>query len=74
MSFVIGRCYKDFSEEAKFHSLIHSICMACTCPSHVRSLVGEGILRYWEGVLGSKINEDRDELSYVKRFERKSLI
>jgi hypothetical protein len=35
-----------------FHSTIHSICLTCTSPSHVRSLVDEGILRYWE-VLGS---------------------
>jgi hypothetical protein len=36
------------------HSTIHSICMACTSPSHVRSLVNEGILDYWDGVLGWK--------------------
>jgi hypothetical protein len=30
--------------------VIHSICLACTSPSHVRRLVDEGILGYWEGV------------------------
>jgi hypothetical protein len=55
VSFLIDRCAEETENESKLlpllHSTIHRICMACTSPSHVRSLVDEGILRYWETVL-----------------------
>jgi hypothetical protein len=54
VSFLIARCSQESPKGDKMHSTIHSICMACTSPSHVRSLVNEGILDYWDGVLGWK--------------------
>jgi hypothetical protein len=47
----------SFDQETflQLHSTIHSICMACTSPSHVRSLVDEGILGFRDGVLKAKI-------------------
>jgi hypothetical protein len=56
VSYLIAR-YSDHLKDYEadllplFHSTIHSICLACTSPSHVRSLVDEGILGYWETVL-----------------------
>jgi Leucine-rich repeat (LRR) protein len=50
VSFLIARCSKESPRQHKLHSVIHSICLACTSPSHVRRLVDEGILGYWEGV------------------------
>jgi hypothetical protein len=55
VSFLIAGCFKDFPGNAfLLHQVIHSICMACTSPSHVRSLVDEGILGYWEKALVSR--------------------
>jgi hypothetical protein len=52
VSFLIVRSSKNFEEvPSRLHAAIHSICLACTSPSHVRSLVDEGILGYWDGVL-----------------------
>jgi hypothetical protein len=42
------------SKEVEIPLVIHSICLACTSPSHVQSLVEEGILGYWEGALRSE--------------------
>jgi hypothetical protein len=53
VSFLIERCFIDFPKNAKLHPVIHSICLACTSPSHVESLVEEGIFGYWERVLQS---------------------
>jgi hypothetical protein len=52
VSFLIGRCCSKESTEKveRLHLVIHIICMACTSPSHVRSLVNEGILGYWEAI------------------------
>jgi hypothetical protein len=53
VSFLIARCSveEESSFEAKLHSTIDSICLACTSRSHVRSLVDEGILGYWKEVM-----------------------
>jgi hypothetical protein len=42
------------------HSVIHSICLGCTSPSHVRSLIDQGILQYWERIIASKDEENGD--------------
>jgi hypothetical protein len=33
------------------YSTLRFICLACTSPSHVQSLVNEGILGFWESAL-----------------------
>jgi hypothetical protein len=58
------RYQKRFQDE--IHSTIHSICMASTYPSHVRSLVEEGILGYWDKVLGSSGDEDDRHLDVLE--------
>jgi hypothetical protein len=60
ISFLIGAIQfrpSVFLEEGSptnIHLTIRSICQACTSTSHVRSLVDEGILDYWDRVLTSK--------------------
>jgi hypothetical protein len=50
VSFLIGTSV----EGTDIHSTIHTISMASTTPSHVTSLIEEGILKYWERVLSKK--------------------
>jgi hypothetical protein len=52
ISFLIRSCLIK-SAETELHSTIHTICMATTSPSHVASLVEEGILNYWDRFLSS---------------------
>jgi hypothetical protein len=55
ISYLIAKSSQEESrQQTQLHWTIHSICMACSSPYHVRSLVGEGILGYWERVLRSK--------------------
>jgi hypothetical protein len=61
VSFLILRSTEE-EDDQLLHSTIHSICMACTSPSHVQSLVGEGILGYWERVLLQKTNEGTGDI------------
>jgi hypothetical protein len=77
VAYLISRCFKRSSHESKLHSTIHSICMACTSPSHVRSLVNEGILGYWERVLmkGEGVQDTRvtvlEAISHLTAIDKK---
>jgi hypothetical protein len=55
LSFLIPRW-----DTVNVHKVIHSICLACTSPSHVRSLIDQGILSYWEQVLWRQIKRCDD--------------
>jgi hypothetical protein len=58
--FLIASCSKESPEEVEqLHSAIHSICLACTSSAHVRSLVDDGILWYWEKALVPKQTSGR---------------
>jgi hypothetical protein len=54
VSFLIERCFIDFPKNAKLHPVIHSICLACTSPSHLQSLLDEGIIDHWNRLLISE--------------------
>jgi hypothetical protein len=41
-------------EAKQLHSTIHSICLACTSPSHLQSLLDEGIIDHWNRLLISE--------------------
>jgi hypothetical protein len=53
VSFLIYQDLKEskVEQDDRKHSTIQSICMRCTSPSHVASLLEEGIFDYWELVL-----------------------
>jgi hypothetical protein len=51
------------------HLVIHFICLACISPSHVRSLVDQGILGYWDRVLLDPFAAVLEDICYLTSID-----